>query len=113
MKMKSFLARLAAFGSLVFAIAFGVSGVWCQAGRAQPLAFRHRAAVAQPDAYTGRIAQRRGFCVLINTNSGTTYQLDDQHKAKHYIGKDVIVIGTRQLMHNLIHVYEIRFNKSS
>jgi Protein of unknown function (DUF5818) len=113
MKSKNFLARVLAFGSLVFAIGLGVTVAWCQASRAQPVSMRHHTGGSQADAYTGRIAKRRGFCVLINTNSGTTYQLDDQHKAKRFLGKGVIVIGTRQLMHNLIHVYEIRFNKSS
>lgn len=114
MKKKRFLARVAACGPLVLGIGLGVTAGWCQVGRASPMGLRHQAVRSQPDAYTGRIAKRRGSCcVLINTNSGTIYQLDDQHKAQRYLGKGVIVIGTRQLMRNLIHVYEIRFNKSS
>jgi hypothetical protein len=113
MKKEHFLARVVAFGSLVVGIGLGVTVAWCQTGRAQPVALQHQTQGSQLDAYTGRIAKRRGFCVLINTNSGTTYRLDDQHKAERFLGKGVIVIGTRQLMHNLIHVYEIRFNKSS
>lgn len=114
MTKRNFLAIVAVSGS--FALAIGPVLSRADSQRRSPeqtrtAASRHAQQMA--DAYTGRIAKRRGFCVLINPNAETTYKLDDQHKARRFVGKDVIVIGTRDIIKNTIHVSEIRFNKSS
>jgi hypothetical protein len=116
MNTKSFLATVTILGSLGFVVGLGATAAASQAGgaeRSQSVAARHQRQAAQDDAYTGRIAKRLGSCVLINPNTETTYKLDDQHKALHFVGKDVLVIGTLNLIHKTIHVAEIRFNKSS
>jgi hypothetical protein len=66
----------------------------------------------QAQAYSGWIIRRDGDYVLVNANDETTYQLDDQHKARKYAGKSVIVIGTLNLKDDTIHVSEIRHNNS-
>jgi hypothetical protein len=69
---------------------------------------------AEPlQAYSGWIVREDGYYVLINTNSRLTYRLDNQRKAKRFAGRDVIVIGTLDTVRNVIHVSEIRPNKSS
>ena len=117
MRERNFLATVSVISLLAFSMgARAATPLYPSQGtkRGQPVALRHQGLARQiKDAYTGRIANKRGFCVLINPNSETTYQLDDQHKAKRFLGKDVIVIGTRDIIKNTIHVSEIRFNKSS
>ena len=112
---KKLLRTVAVFGSLALAAGTVLALADSQprdAERSRPAASQQNRR-QQADGYTGRIAKRRGFCVLINPNAETTYKLDDQHKARRFVGKDVIVIGTRDLIKNTIHVSEIRFNKSS
>jgi uncharacterized protein YmfQ (DUF2313 family) len=116
MNQKSFLATVTMVGSLGLVAGLGATAAASQlrgAVRTQAVAARHQRQAAQNDAYTGRIARRLGACVLINPNTETTYQLDDQHKAVRFLGKDVLVIGTLNVVHKTIHVAEIRFNKSS
>jgi hypothetical protein len=116
MNNRSFLATVTSIGSLSLMIGLGATAAVSQlrgAQRTQPRTARHQRQAAQDDAYTGRIARRLGSCVLVNPNTETTYQLDDQHKAMRFLGKDVLVIGTLNVVHKRIHVAEIRFNKSS
>lgn len=55
--------------------------------------------------FTGTIAQSDGKYVLQATN--TTYQLDDQDKAKQFDGKKVKVTGSLDSATNTIHVSSI------
>jgi hypothetical protein len=116
MRTGTFLATIAASSLLALVIWPDTAPAFSRspsAKRRPPAALRQQREEREADAYTGRIATKRGFCVLVNPNSETTYGLDDQHKAKRFLGKDVIVIGTRNILKNTIHVSEIRFNKSS
>jgi hypothetical protein len=116
MRGRSFLATAAVLSLLTLGGGAGTAAAPFpnqRAKRPQSLVLQHHGIVSQLDAYTGRITTKRGLCVLINPNAETTYRLDDQHKAKHFLGKDVIVIGSRDIIKNTIHVSEIRFNKSS
>jgi hypothetical protein len=63
-------------------------------------------------AYSGRIIIRGRVYVLVNANDETTYELDDQRKARKYAGKNVIVIGNLNLRNKTIHVSEIRHNNA-
>ncbi|HTV54271.1 MAG TPA: hypothetical protein VMI06_05085 [Terriglobia bacterium] len=116
MKKQGFLATVTIIGSLGLVVVLGAMAAAPQlrgTERTRPVAARHRQQPAQDDAYTGRIVKRLGSCVLVNPNTETTYVLDNQHKAMPFLGKDVLVIGTLNLIRKTIHVAEIRFNKSS
>ena len=67
-------------------------------------------ASAQPQdskVFTGTIMKKGGMLVLKDASDGTTYQLDDQKKAKGYAGKAVKVTGNLDTAANTIHVQEI------
>jgi len=61
--------------------------------------------------FTGKIAKStEGELVLQegkDPNNKTTYKLDDQEKAKQYVGKNVKVTGTLDAATNTIHVAAI------
>ena len=65
------------------------------------------------ETFMGTIGQSKGTLVLKtgyatkDPNSKTTYKLDDQEKAKQYVGKNVKVTGTLDASTNTIHVSDI------
>jgi hypothetical protein len=63
----------------------------------------------QQDAkvFTGTIAKKGGALVLKDVTNSTTYQLDDQKKARSYVGKAVKVTGSLDASGNTIHVQDI------
>ena len=60
-------------------------------------------------AFTGKIMKDGGKLVLKDM-AGTTYQLDDQQKAKKFAGKEVKVIGSLDASSNTIHVENIELS---
>jgi hypothetical protein len=65
---------------------------------------------AQPQpalAFSGRVTSEEGQLVLKDPVTKMTYQLDNQAKAKQYIGKQVKVIGILELKSNTIHINSI------
>lgn len=62
---------------------------------------------ADAKTFTGKIVQASGKLVLRDTVSNATYQLDDQNKAKQFVGKDVKVTGTLDEASGLIRVTAI------
>jgi|SRR5579859_5060207 len=60
-------------------------------------------------AFTGRVVKEKekGQLVLNDPITKMSYQLDDQSKAKPYIGKQVKVIGKLDMNSNLIHIERI------
>ena len=54
--------------------------------------------------FVGTISKEGENCVLKDTATNVTYQLDDQAKAKKYLGKDVKVTGSFDANSNTIHV---------
>ena len=69
----------------------------------------------QPDDETkdvqtffGRITQKEGKFVLVDTNNNATFQLDDQEKAKPFDGKVVKVTGKLDPDNSIIHVLDIQ-----
>lgn len=57
--------------------------------------------------FTGRIAQENGQLVLKDPITRVTYPLDDQARARPFIGKQVKVTGKLGLDSNIIHIDSI------
>jgi len=55
-------------------------------------------------AFTGRIANEKGKLVLKDPVTKMSYQLNDQSKAKPYVGKQVKVVGKLEMKSNTIHI---------
>lgn len=58
-------------------------------------------------SFEGKIAKSGDKLVLQDSASGTSYQLDDQDKAKQFEGKSVKVMGTVDSASNTLHVIDI------
>jgi hypothetical protein len=58
-------------------------------------------------AFTGRVTKEQGHLVLKDPVTKMNYQLDDQEKAKPYVGKQVKVIGKLEMRSNTIHIESI------
>jgi len=58
-------------------------------------------------AFTGRVMKERDRFVLNDPVTKMSYQLDDQSKAKPYLGKQVKVTGKLEMNSNTIHVASI------
>ena len=59
-------------------------------------------------AFSGTIVKDGNMLVLKDTASKTVFQLDDQAKAKQYVGKEVKVTGSLDASTNTIHVEDIQ-----
>jgi len=113
--MKNFLLPLAA--ALTFSL--GLTALAMQAKQErpdpqQPVAGQQQVAQQQNDmqtqeakAFSGTIMKEKGKLVLKDSATKMSYQLDDQEKAKEFVGKQVKVIGKLDLDTNLIHVENI------
>jgi len=118
--MKNFLLRLAlAFSVMSAALALTVTSN-AQPGNSgplQPMVFQPSAQQqAQPQnemqtqeakPFNGTIMKEKGKLVLKDTAANISYQLDDQEKAKQFVGKQVKVTGKLDMNTNLIHVETI------
>jgi nucleoid-associated protein YgaU len=58
-------------------------------------------------AFTGRVTSEQGRLVLNDPVTKMSYQLDDQTKAKPYVGRQVKVIGKLEMKSNTIHIDSI------
>jgi hypothetical protein len=58
-------------------------------------------------AFTGRVTSEQGRLVLNDPVTKMRYQLDDQTKAKPYVGRQVKVIGKLEMKSNTIHIDSI------
>lgn len=109
--MKRLLAVLA---MLVF---FGLgTSVWAQTPSAQTPSAQDPMPQQQTDAtnsqqsarsFEGRIAKSGDKLVLREASTKTSYQLDDQSKAKQFQGKDVTITATLDSSTNTLHVVDI------
>ncbi|MGH9440231.1 MAG: DUF5818 domain-containing protein [Terriglobia bacterium] len=68
---------------------------------------------ASAQLFVGKITQQSGQYVLYVAASRTTYQLDDQAKAKQFVGQDVKVQGVLDASSNTIKVSDIQPASSS
>ena len=59
----------------------------------------------QGSSFTGTVVKAGGKCVL--KTSDMSYQLDDQKKAKQFVGQQVKVLGTLDASTSTIHVSDI------
>jgi Protein of unknown function (DUF5818) len=59
-------------------------------------------------AFTGRVMRDQGQLVLKDPVTKMSYQLDDQAKAKPYLGKQVKVTGKLEMKSNTIHIEGIQ-----
>jgi hypothetical protein len=73
------------------------------AGEAHP---EGQASDATAHTFTGAIA-KEGDGFVLKVQESTSYQLDDQDKAKEFDGQKVRVIGTLARDSNMIHVQKI------
>ncbi len=58
-------------------------------------------------AFTGRVTKEQGQFVLRDPVTKMSYPLDDQSKAKPYLGRQVKVIGKLEMKSNTIHIDSI------
>jgi len=58
-------------------------------------------------AFTGRVGEEKGECVLYDPVTKMTYQLDDAAKAKPYMGKQVKIVGKLEMKSNTIRIDNI------
>jgi hypothetical protein len=58
-------------------------------------------------AFTGHVMEDHGQLVLKDPVTKMSYQLDDQPKARQYVGKQVKVLGKLEMKSNTIHVDNI------
>ena len=58
-------------------------------------------------AFNGRIEKSGHKLVLQETSTKAVYQLDDQDKAKPFVGKNVKVIATIDTASNTLHIVDI------
>ena len=55
-------------------------------------------------AFSGRVMKEQGQLVLKDPVTKMSYQLDDQAKAKPYLGKQVKITGKLEMKSNTIHI---------
>jgi hypothetical protein len=58
-------------------------------------------------AFTGRIGNEHGHLVLRDPVTKMSYQLDDESKAKPYLGKQAKIVGKLEMKSNTIHIDSI------
>ena len=58
-------------------------------------------------AFTGHVMEDHGQLILKDPVTKMSYQLDDQTKAKQYVGKQVKVLGKLETKSNTIHIDSI------
>ena len=58
-------------------------------------------------AFSGRVTNEHGQLVLRDPVTKMTYKLDDQSKAKRFVGKQVKVVGKLEMKSNIIHIESI------
>jgi hypothetical protein len=73
----------------------------------QPSDSNGASSATEEKAFTGKIMKAGSKLVLQDSTSGTSYQLDDQEKAKPYQNKQVKVTGTLDASSGVIHVSSI------
>lgn len=62
-------------------------------------------------SFEGRIAKSGDQFVLEDKAAQMSYRLDDQEKAKHYVGKSVKVMATLDSHAHILHVIDIVINE--
>jgi Protein of unknown function (DUF5818) len=100
--------------SLVAMLALSSFALWAQQTPAQSPA-SSSPQQSQTDAqspqsarsFEGKITKAGDKLVLQDSASQTSYQLDDQDKAKQYEGKNVKVMGTVDTATNTLHIVDI------
>src|ERR1700681_4734319 len=58
-------------------------------------------------AFTGRITKEHGHLVLRDPVTKMSYQLDNESKAKPYLGKQAKIVGKLEMKSNTIHIDSI------
>jgi len=75
-----------------------------QPGQQEAQAPSNESQTQDAHTFTGRVVQDNGQIVLKDPITKMSYQLDDQPKAKQFIGKQVKVTGRLGLDSNTIHI---------
>jgi uncharacterized protein YdeI (BOF family) len=115
--MKSILKRTA----IVLTFVAGIATLFAQskatqsapapqqqtAAQSQDQAAQDQMQMQDAKAFNGTIMKEKGKLVLKDTVANVSYQLDDQDKAKPFVGKQVKVVGKLDLDTNLIHIQAI------
>ncbi|HKI24690.1 MAG TPA: DUF5818 domain-containing protein [Candidatus Sulfotelmatobacter sp.] len=107
--MKRFLPIIALLGLTGFALAQNSSMPDQTRSTAQQEQETDAASAQHQSArsFEGTIEKAGGKLVLQETSTQTAYQLDDQDKAKQYLGKNVKVMATMDPKTNTLHVVDI------
>jgi len=107
--MKSSLLRFVALLAFMAGVAALSVPVHAQQPAQQPNTAQQPNDMQTQDAkpFNGTIVKEKGKLVLKDTAANVSYQLDDQEKAKQFVGKQVRVTGKLDLNTNLIHVDNI------
>lgn len=116
MRKESIIFKTLAGTAVLGGLLLSGPGLFAQDASSQPSASQ----AAQPaqdqqlaKTFIGVIGKSKGALVLKqgyasqDPNAKTTYKLDDQEKAKQYLGKNVKVTGTLDASSNTIHVSAI------
>jgi uncharacterized protein YdeI (BOF family) len=114
--MKNSLLHLA----LAFSVMAGMVALTAQSSAQQTKANPQQPVAAQQQAqpqneaqtqdakpFNGTIVKEKGKLILKDSVSNVSYQLDDQDKAKQFLGKQVKVTGKLDMNTNVIHVDSI------
>lgn len=78
-----------------------------QSSQEQQQAVQDGDGTAKAKTFTGKIVEAEGKLVLQDAASNTTYQLDDQEKAKKFVDQQVKVTGTLDAASGTIRVSAI------
>jgi Protein of unknown function (DUF5818) len=120
--MKNFLLRLAVAFSVMVGMAALTAPSNAQQGKASPqspvVVPQQTPQQAQEQGqndmqtqdakpFNGTIVKEKGKLILKDTAANVSYQLDDQARAKQFVGKHVRVVGKLDMNTNLIHVESI------
>jgi hypothetical protein len=112
--MKRLLAIAATLGFALFVFSWTASAQQTQQQDQQPQSQsdstqQQQQPVNTPSARTfeGKIAKAGGKLVLQDSATTQAYLLDDQDKAKQFVGKNVEVMGTLDPDTNTVHVVDI------
>jgi len=110
MKRQWLVVCLLAFGMIVGVTKLALSFTDGHDSKAvsQPEAVWTAGDASEAKTFMGRIVQMEGKYVLQESASKSTFQLDDQDKAKQFDGQSVKVTGTLDSATNTIHVTDIQ-----
>jgi len=109
--MKRFLSIVAMLGLSGLGLNLAAQQTPSTPTQADPMQQQQQTDATNPQqsarSFEGKIAKAGDKLVLQEASTQTTYQLDDQNKAKQFQGKKVTVTATLDTSTNTLHVVDI------